>query len=175
MDAEEVVTMINRYFETMVACIHTEGGSVNKFIGDGIMALFGAPTELPDQALASVHAALAMERDLVGFNTEQRALGLPELAIGVGIATGPVVIGDVGSRDRLEYTAMGDTVNTASRIEGLTKEFGSPILLDQQTYELVKGRIPMGMKGSLAVKGKSRPVEVYAPATGPADALLSLG
>lgn len=169
MDAEDLVAMLNRYFEAMVACIRAEGGSVNKFLGDGIMALFGAPAELAHSPLAAVRAALRMEGALTAFNAEQEALGLPTLAIGVGIATGQLVVGNVGSADRLEYTAIGDVVNTASRIEGLTKEFGSPVLLDERTYQAILGKIPVGMKGRVPVKGKSEPVAVYAPAVGTAD------
>lgn len=171
MAPEAMVEMINRYFEVMVACVRAEGGTVNKFLGDGMMALFGAPAALPDAPLAAVRAALAMEDALFEFNADQARRGLPELAIGVGIATGPVVVGNVGSLDRLEYTAIGDVVNTASRIEGLTKDFGSTVLLDEATFEAVRGRVPIGMKGTFPVKGKSQPVPVYAPAVGTADVL----
>ncbi len=170
-EPHELVELINRYFEHMVGCVQAEGGSVNKFIGDGMMALFGAPAELADAPLAAVRAALAMERALVAFNGEQRRRGQVELAIGVGIASGPAVVGNVGSADRLEYTAIGDVVNTASRIEGLTKEFGSAILLDEATYEGIRGRVPVGMKGTLSVKGKALPIQVFAPAVGAADVI----
>lgn len=163
LDPQALVEMMNRYFEVMVACIQAEGGLVNKFIGDGIMALFGAPTRMPEHAVSAVKAAIAMQAAMRDFNAEQRALGLSELAIGVGIATGPVVVGNIGSHDRLEYTAMGDTVNTASRIEGLNKESGSTILFDAATYEQVRATIPVVPRGSLNVKGKSEPIRVFAP------------
>ncbi len=169
MSPETMVEIINRYFEAMVACVQAEGGTVNKFLGDGMMVLFGAPSELPDAPMAAVRSALAMQQALVGFNAEQIRRGLPELAIGIGIATGPVVVGNIGANDRLEYTAIGDVVNTASRIEGLTKDFGSAVLVDEATFEGVRGRVPIGMKGSLPVKGKVQPVPVYAPAVGTAD------
>ncbi|MBM3270569.1 MAG: HAMP domain-containing protein [Candidatus Sericytochromatia bacterium] len=168
---ETLVALINRYFERMVGCVRAEGGSVNKFIGDGMLALFGAPSALPDAPLAAVRAALAMEGELAAFNAEQIARGDVEIAIGVGIASGPCVVGTIGALDRLEYTAIGDVVNTASRIEGLTKDFGATILLDEATYEAIRGRVPVGMKGTVAVKGKARPIQVYAPAVGSADSI----
>lgn len=170
LEAEALVELLNRYFQVMVACIRAEGGSVNKFLGDGLMALFGAPDPLPDAPGAAVRSAIAMERALTLFNADQRFRGGSELAIGIGIATGPVVVGNVGSADRLEYTAIGDTVNTASRIEGLTKELGATILLDARTSQGLSADIATVSRGSVSVKGKQQPVAVHALLVAPVEA-----
>lgn len=163
LTAEELVALMNRYFELVVGCIRTHGGHVNKFIGDGLMALFGAPETNGRHPEDAVRAALAITRALEAFNREQVADGAPELAIGIGIATGRVVIGNVGSRDRLEYTAMGNTVNLASRIEGLNKQLASTILVSERTYELVSDAFAFREQGTLFVKGKRDAVRVYSP------------
>ena len=125
------------------------------------MALFGAPVHQADPALNAVRAAKAMVEALEGFNAEQRKLGLPEIAIGVGIATGEAVVGNVGSLDRAEYTAIGDTVNTASRIEGLTKLIEQAVLVDEQTYRAVSGHLEFEDQGLWSVKGRTAQVAIY--------------
>lgn len=164
LEPEAVVHMINRYFEAMVSCVKAEGGEVNKFLGDGMMAVFVGRTP-PENAMAAIRAALAMGRSLDLFNAEQRFLDFPEMAMGVGIASGPVLIGNIGSTERLEYTAIGDVVNTASRIEGLTKELNTALLVDEATFDLLGGRVELRERGTCSLKGKSRPVQVYAPTT----------
>lgn len=162
MTPREIVDLLNRYYVRMVAAITAEGGMVNKFMGDGMMALFGAPVENPDHAVQAVRAARAMVQALEAFNAEQRALGEPELSIGIGIATGEVVVGNIGSEDRLEYTAIGDTVNTASRIEGLTKQMDEQVLVDAETCQRASSEFAFEPLGAQSVKGKAAQVEVYA-------------
>ncbi|MEB3297990.1 MAG: adenylate/guanylate cyclase domain-containing protein [Candidatus Sericytochromatia bacterium] len=163
LSPEELVDSLNRYFPFMVDAVRGEGGSVNKFIGDGMMALFGAPSKLADPELAAIRAAQQMQRALVLFNGDQRLRGLPQFAIGIGITSGMGVVGNIGSEDRLEYTAIGDVVNTAARIEGLTKEVGVGILIDDATARAVEGRVELRPCGALAVKGKEAVVRVHEP------------
>ncbi|HEY9856189.1 MAG TPA: adenylate/guanylate cyclase domain-containing protein, partial [Stenomitos sp.] len=163
LEAEALVAMMNRYFELLVSCVRNHGGHVNKFIGDGLMALFGAPEKSPRHAEDAVQAALAIVQALELFNCEQAVNGLPELSIGIGIATGHAIIGNVGSRDRLEYTAMGDTVNVASRIEGLNKQLNSTILVSEATYQRAKDAFDFAEQGNLYVRGKRDAVKVYSP------------
>jgi adenylate cyclase len=163
--AQEVVEMLNTYFERACAAVLAEGGSIDKFIGDAIMAQFGSPVRHPDHALRAVRAALAMQRAAAEFQVwmAQRFAGrdLPEFRIGVGIHSGEAVIGNIGSSQRLEYTAIGDTVNTASRLEGVTKELGCAIAISQQTLEAAGGKIITGKHQSVKVKGRAQAVEVF--------------
>jgi adenylate cyclase len=156
-----LVDCLNRYFEAMVPCVTRHGGSLNKFLGDGIMALFGAPGPVADHAEAAVRASLDMVEALKGFNRDQRERGLPEFAIGIGISTGTVIIGNIGSSERLEFTAIGDTVNTASRLEGLTKSMGATILVDAETRAGVGDSLRMEYLGHTSVRGKVNALEVF--------------
>ena len=109
--------MMNRYFNRMVPCIQLQSGSVDKFMGDAIMAVWGVPIDKGDSAANAVHAALAMQNALVGFNSVQAKENGPQLAMGIGVNTGAVVAGNIGTEERKEYTVLGDTVNTAQRLE----------------------------------------------------------
>jgi class 3 adenylate cyclase len=160
---EALVDSLNRYFALMVVAVTEEGGSVNKFIGDGLMALFGAPAELVAPERAAIRAGQRMLRALEAFNAEQRRLHLPEFAIGIGITSGDAVVGNIGSKDRMEYRAIGDVVNTAARFEGLTREVGVGILVDVATAEAVGGDLECTPRGVLPVKGKEAAVPVFEP------------
>lgn len=167
LPAQEVVSILNRYYTRMVDVIVAEGGLVNKFGGDSLLAIFGVPIRQPDHALRAVRAALQMTRALAIFNAEQASLGLPSLSIGVGIASGEVVAGNVGGEARLEYTVIGDPVNLASRLQTLTKELGEPIILSHQTQtEITTSSNRMVTKlhslGKVDVRGKQQAVEVFA-------------
>jgi adenylate cyclase len=118
---EKIVLLLNRYFSAMTDIIFAHGGTLDKYLGDGLMALFGAPTTTPQDAANAVNAAVAMQRRIIGINQELRAEGLPEIGVGIGLHTGEATVGYVGSEQRLEYTAIGDTVNTASRLNRIPK------------------------------------------------------
>lgn len=158
---EEVVTMLNEYFEEMVACIERHHGRVNKFIGDAIMAMWGAPDATPDDAANAVRAALDMRRALNALNDRRIARGDSPIRIGVGIHTGEAVAGTIGSRSRLEYTVIGDTVNQASRIEASTKAFGVDLLVSAEVCDAVGERFISEYLGAAEVKGKSEPLRMF--------------
>lgn len=161
-DPQSVVEELNAYFGEMAASIIQQGGMVNKYIGDGIMALFGAPIANPDHARRAVLCARDMITRLAALNARRQAVHLEPLCIGVGIHTGEVVVGNIGARDsKMEYTAVGDTVNVASRIEGMNKEFGTQVLLSLSTREHMGVDILTRFKGYHTVKGRNEPLAVY--------------
>lgn len=161
LDPEAVVALLNDYFDAVVAPILDHGGMVDKYMGDGIMAVFGAPLAYPDHALRAFRAALDMRRALEWFNVRQRDRQGPELAIGIGLHTGECIVGDIGGRDRLDYTAIGDTVNTASRLESATKTVGADLLLSAATRRALPDDVETDPPVAIEVKGKAEPLEVY--------------
>jgi adenylate cyclase len=159
-----LVEMLNEYHGAMVEEVFRHGGTLDKFIGDGIMSYFGAPLPDRDHALHAVECALGMLATLERLNERRRARGEPALRIGIGLHTGPAVVGDIGSPDhRLEFTAIGDTVNVASRIEGLTKTAGVPLLISAATRQQAGERYHYRAMTPLPVRGKSEPVTTYVP------------
>lgn len=162
LPAEQVVALLNRYFGRITAMVHRHGGTVDKFIGDGMMAFFGAPNELPSPELAALEAARDMLAELAQLNAELRAEGKAELAMGIGLHSGPAVIGYIGSSHRHEYTAIGDTVNVASRLEGLCKQLGYPIICSGAVAERLgpDGAAMLSPLGEHGLKGHSA-VPVY--------------
>ena len=167
---EEVTRLLDRYFGRMVAAIHAHGGTLDKFMGDGIMAFFGAPQPRDNPCADAFAAARAMLGALAGFNRELAAEGRPPLEIGIGLHYGAAVVGYIGAADRHEYTAIGDAVNAASRIEGLTKEAGYPLLASRAVLDRLPDRDGFAPLGELAVKGRAA-VEVFGwrPPPYPAD------
>jgi class 3 adenylate cyclase/ABC-type glycerol-3-phosphate transport system substrate-binding protein len=162
MSPPEVVRVLNVYFEQMVDAVFEHHGILDKFIGDGLMAVFGAPGDLPDHALCAARCALDMRRRLEEVNQQLRAASLPALMIGIGLHTGSVVVGNIGSSKRTEYTAIGDTVNLAARLEGLTKDQGVDILVSESTYRPIAAQVVAESLGEVQVKGKQRGVMIYA-------------
>ena len=159
---EEVVTFLNTYLSRMVQAIFAHGGTLDKYMGDGIMAFFGAPVEVPDHAERAVKAALAMREALEAFNDERIRRGEPPIAIGVGLHTGECVVGNIGTSLRLDYTAVGDVVNTASRLEGLTKEHEADVLMSHETYQAVSDWVTARPIEGVAMRGKHSRQDVYA-------------
>jgi class 3 adenylate cyclase len=160
MAPEALIEMLNRYFSEMTQSVHAQGGTVDKFIGDGMMCFFGAPQPLERPALNAVAAARDMLVRLDRLNAEFKAQGLEPLAIGIGLHVGEVVVGHVGSDDRHEYTVIGDAVNTASRIEGLCKSVGRALVISRDVWAEIDNRENFTPLGEHAVKGRSS-VEVY--------------
>jgi len=161
----EVVAMLNDYHSRMVEALFAHGGTLDKYLGDGLMAYFGAPVPQADHAERAVRCALAMQQALAGLNAERGARGEVSLRMGIGIHTGTVVLGDVGARRRREYTAIGDAVNVASRIEGLTKLLGVPILVSEETRRQVGASIAFVPAAPVRVAGKAEPLQTFTPAT----------
>ena len=160
-DPEEVVTMINEYMDMMVDIIYKYNGVVDKFVGDAIMAVWGIPHKSPDDSYNAVMATMEMRKKLVEFNQDRIDRGEQPLLTGIGLHTGSVVSGTVGSKDRMEYTIIGDTVNTAARIEASTKSFGSDLLISGELVEKVKERFLFELAGKSQVKGKTTILELY--------------
>ncbi len=159
-DPAILVRMLNQFFTEMVAAVEAEGGVVNQFTGDGVMALFGAPNEYPDSPARAVRAALGMVERLRSLNVRLQEQDFPVLRIGVGIHTGEVVAGLIGPDKRVEYSVIGDPVNLASRIEGLTKELQTTIVISEVTASHLGPEFTLGRTATMAVKGKEKPVPV---------------
>jgi adenylate cyclase len=159
--AEDIVSQLNEYFTRMVAVLLGHHGTLDKFVGDMVMALFGAPLEDPDHAEHAVEAALAMRRELAALNREWAARGLPELDIGIGINTGEMVVGNIGSAAVMSYTVIGDAVNLGSRLESLNKQYGTHVIVSESTRARLRGRYDIRPLGEVVVKGKSEVVAIF--------------
>ncbi len=161
MAPERIAAHLSEYFDAMTAAIFAHRGMINDFVGDAVMAVFGAPVDDPDHAWNAVQSALAMDRALEALNRRWAAAGLPRLRMGIGIHTGAVFAGNVGGRDRIKYTVIGDPVNVASRVEGLNKELGTTLLITEETLAAVADRVQVRDCGPIAVKGRVEKVRVY--------------
>ena len=161
MDPQQLVGLLNEYFTEMVGIVMQENGVVDKYIGDAIMAVFGAPVPRPDDAVNAVRAAVQMRRALQKLNHVLVARGLNALRTGIGIHTGSVVAGNIGSEQRMEYTVIGDAVNLASRLETNTKELGVNVLISEDTYALTKDIVEARPVREITVKGRKAPVMTY--------------
>jgi adenylate cyclase len=165
LSAREVVEMLNAYFTRVCEPILAQGGTVDKYIGDAVMAVFGSPVRHPDHARRAVRAALGMAREAAEFKHWMRERfpdrGLADFGVGVGLHSGEAVIGDIGTPRRKEFTAIGDTVNAASRLEGVTKEIGCVIVASEATVRAAGPGVRTGKFEQVKVKGKSEAIAVY--------------
>jgi adenylate cyclase len=159
MDPDALVAQLNDYFEEMVAAVDEHEGTVDKFMGDGLMAFFGAPAHQPDHAQRACDTALEMLERLARLNERRQAAGLPAMEIGIGLATGRVVVGNVGSERRLEFTVIGDAVNLAARLEGVTKRLGVPIVIAESTALELPEESVVDL-GTIEVRGIQQPVHI---------------
>jgi len=159
MEPHAVVELLNEYFSEMTDLIFDSGGTLDKYLGDGIMAVYGAPLPKPDDALRATKTAMEMQRALVALNRDWESRGQQPLRMGVGVNTGPVTAGNIGSAKRMDYTVIGDAVNLASRL--CSNAAGAQILVSESTYLQLNGRIPAQRLEPIRVKGKETPVELY--------------
>ena len=160
-EPEAIVQQLNEYFSRMVHVVFEHRGTLDKFVGDAVMALFGAPLDDPDHAEHAVQAALAMLKELDELNRGWAAEGRPTLAIGVGVNTGDMVAGNIGSESIMSYTVIGDAVNLGSRLESLNKQYGTSVIISAATRERLQGRYDIRALGGVVVKGKSQMVSIF--------------
>lgn len=161
MEAADVVTLLNNYFETMVEAVFNFEGTLDKFIGDALMAVFGAPLPLQNHAEMAVKSALDMRRRLADFNAYRKHQNQPLIRFGIGISSGEVVSGNIGSQKRMDYTVIGNGVDISSRLEGVTKQYGCDIILSEYTYQLCKDTVWVRELDRIRVKGKTQPISIY--------------
>ncbi len=160
-EPEEIVGMLNVYFTRMVDIVFKHHGTLDKFVGDMVMALFGAPVDDPDHADHAVAAALEMIQELRRLNVEWQKEGRPALDIGIGINTGPMIAGNIGSEAIMSYTVIGDAVNLGSRLESLNKNYGTNIIISEATRARLAGQYQFRPLGEVTVKGKTRAVPIF--------------
>lgn len=158
---QELVRVLNKYFTAMTTEVLNHKGVLDKYIGDAIMAFWGAPLPDDNQADNAINCSLAMLRELKNLNEELRKLGDPEINIGIGLFTGPAVVGNIGSEARFDYTVIGDTVNVSSRLEGLCKDFKVSLVVGESTKEATRGNYNFRSLGQTQVKGRLEPIRVY--------------
>ncbi|GAB4191176.1 MAG: adenylate/guanylate cyclase domain-containing protein [Simkaniaceae bacterium] len=161
LSPEQVVLILNQYFAKMINIIFKYQGTLDKFIGDGMMVEFGAPLEDVHQERNALLAALHMQKEMEALNEEWQSQGLPYLHMGIGIHTGHAVVGNVGSEQRMEYTAIGDAVNVAARLEQMTKSLKKPIIISKATYEKVKDQFFFEDLGEMQLPGRKEKTEAF--------------
>jgi class 3 adenylate cyclase len=162
----EIIEILNDYYALMFEAITSNGGSVNQMIGDGLMAIFGAPVYYEDHCERAVNAAKEMLELLEAFNQDQAAQDKPQIKIGIGIASGQVIAGFTGTQHRATYTCVGDTVNLAARLEAQTKVIGRPILIESVTRSDLNDSFKVESHGFMQLKGKTVEVEVFSVSAG---------
>jgi adenylate cyclase len=160
-DAEALVAQLNEYFSRMVEIVFRHEGTVDKFVGDMVMALYGAPVDDPHHAEHAVATAVEMVRELGELNRTWTARGMARLDIGVGVNSGDMIAGNIGSSAIMSYTVIGDNVNLGSRLESLNKEYGSRIIISDATRARLTGHYDLRPLGDVVVKGKTRAVAIF--------------
>ncbi|MEN3034132.1 MAG: adenylate/guanylate cyclase domain-containing protein [Aquificaceae bacterium] len=163
IEPEKAVEMLNIYFDKMVDVLFKNGATIDKFIGDGIFAFFGAPIELKDHPERAVRAALEMKKALSLVNETLKGLNLPQLSNGIGIHTDRVILGNIGSKTRLDYTAIGDGVNLTARLESVTRFYGVGIAISESTFQRLNNSFLVRPIDLIRVKGRQKPVMIYEP------------
>jgi adenylate cyclase len=170
LTAEDVVMMLNEYFETMVEAVFNFKGTLDKYIGDAIMAVFGSPLPIPDHAWMATQTAIDMRHRLQEFNIKrleklqpktQAEIDMATIRIGIGINSDTVISGNIGSTRRMEFTAIGDGVNLGSRLEGASKQYGTDIVISESTYKICGNKLWVRELDRIQVKGKNQPVGIY--------------
>jgi adenylate cyclase len=161
LSPEALVELLNEFLTEMTDIILRHEGTVDKFEGDAIIAFFGAPNELENQAEVACMACIDMQKRLSELRVKWKAEGRPELRVRIGLCTGPAVVGNMGSRNRMDYTMMGDTVNTAARLEGVNKIYGTYTIISESTYQAAGDWIRARELDAINVMGKSAPVKIY--------------
>lgn len=161
LEAEEVVSMLNEYFESMVEAVFKYKGTLDKYIGDAIMAVYGSPLPLDEHAWMAVQTSLEMRNRLYEFNQRRRAVNKPTINIGIGINSDTVISGNIGSSKRMEFTAIGDGVNLGSRLESVSKQYGCDIILSDNTYKPCQEQVWARELDYIRVKGRNEPVAIY--------------
>ena len=160
---EQVVEFLNEFLDAMTVSLLNHKGMLDKYIGDAVMGVFGVPFVTEDHAVRALRAALEMRERLRSLNVSLQQKGLPELSVGIGLHTGELLIGAIGSRQRLDYTVIGDTVNVASRIEGLTRHYPAEILVSDSTRDAIREALPLHEVATVHVKNRSRPLMLWSP------------
>jgi len=158
---DELVKSLNNYFETMVDIIDSHKGITDKYIGDAIMAFFGAPVKHDNDPLEAVTAALEMQVALRSFNDQHIREGKPIFKTGIGVNYGVVTVGNIGSEKKMDYTIIGDSVNLGSRLEGLTKEYAQDVIFSESVFRKVRTELPCRLIDTVQVKGKTKGVNIY--------------
>jgi adenylate cyclase len=161
LEAEEVVSMLNEYFESMVEAVFQYKGTLDKYIGDAIMAVYGSPLPLHEHAWMAVQSSIEMRHRLEEFNARRRSMHKPTINIGIGINSDIVISGNIGSSKRMEFTAIGDGVNLGSRLESVSKQYGCDIIISDNTYKLCQEQVWARELDYIRVKGRNEPVSIY--------------
>ncbi len=161
LDPEDLVHLLNEYLTEMTLIITKNQGLVDKYMGDAIMAFWGAPLDQPSHAEIACSSSLEMIEKLRELQKKWKKEGIPSFDIGIGLNSGNAIVGNMGSKSRFDYTAMGDNVNIASRMEGLNKMYGTNIIIAEHTYKIVKDKFETRKLDAVRVKGKKKPILIY--------------